>query len=120
MDTHKKQQGQQAEQQACKFLLAKNLRLITQNYRCKYGEIDIIMRDQEDIVFVEVRSRERTDYGNVLESVNRHKQKKIITTATHFLQQRDWLYTKNCRFDVVGIHPTNIEWIKNAFMTGTS
>ena len=116
---NKIQIGKSAEEQACKFLLAEGLELLQKNYRCFHGEIDLIMRDKEDIVFVEVRSRSRTDYGRASESINVNKKKKLIKTATHFLQIKDWLYKVNSRFDVVAIHfqPGNmeLEWIKNAF-----
>lgn len=111
--------GKSAEASACKFLEAKGFVLIAQNYRSKFGEIDLIMRDQDEIVFIEVRSRQRIDYGSALDSVNRGKIKKIIKTATYFLQTKNWLHTVHSRFDVVAIHPVTgkiqLEWIKNAF-----
>ena len=116
---NRQQIGQNAEQEACKFLQAKGFRLLLQNYRCYHGEIDLIMQDQDDIVFVEVRSRHRLDYGNAFESINHSKMKKIIKTAMHFLQMKKWLDQVNSRFDVVAIHPVagemQLEWIKNAF-----
>ena len=86
---------------SCKFLLSKGFSLLQQNYRCRYGEIDLIMSDKEDIVFVEVRSRSRTDYGRAGESINASKKKKLIKTATLFLQTKDWLYKVHSRFDVI-------------------
>ncbi|MBX3709334.1 MAG: YraN family protein [Gammaproteobacteria bacterium] len=111
--------GKQAEREASKFLQAKGLRLLEQNYHCRYGEIDLIMHDQHDIVFVEVRSRSRTDFGKASETVNKNKQKKLIKTATHFLQTKQWWYKVNSRFDIIAIHyesgKQQLEWIKNAF-----
>jgi putative endonuclease len=115
MAAHKKKTGDHAEQRACKFLQAHGLKVITQNYRCKLGEIDLIMQDGEDVVFVEVRSRISLDYGSAIESISRNKQKKVINTSLCFLQQRNWLDKKNCRFDVIGIHQHDLEWIKDAF-----
>jgi putative endonuclease len=120
MDTLDKQQkGQLAERKACDYLQAKGFILLVQNYRCFHGEIDLIMQDQDDIVFVEVRSRSRVDYGNALESVNKTKRKKLIKAATYFLQKQQCLYKINSRFDIVAIHPVNgkmqLEWFKNAF-----
>jgi putative endonuclease len=120
MDRLNRQQiGIQAEQNACKFLQKKGFRLLEQNYSCYSGEIDLIMQDQEDIVFIEVRQRQHIHYGNALESINRKKMNKLLKTATHFLQAKKWLYKKNSRFDVIAIHPVagkmQIEWIKNAF-----
>ena len=111
--------GKEAEQKAALFLKEKGLHLLQSNYRCHYGEIDLIMKDKDHIVFVEVRFRHRTDYGNALESINKHKINKLIKTAPHFLQAKKWLYTVNSRFDIVTIHPAakelQLEWLKNAF-----
>lgn len=122
MDWHKKTVGRLAEEMACQFLQAKGLQLLTMNYHCFQGEIDLIMQHESEIVFVEVRKRSRTDYGNALDSVNPTKIRKIIKAATHFLQKQNSLYKVHSRFDVIAIHPINgrmqIEWVKNAFSVG--
>ncbi|MEO8400485.1 MAG: YraN family protein [Gammaproteobacteria bacterium] len=115
MVTLKKKTGQLAEQKAYLFLRAQGLELIAKNYSCARGEIDLIMRDGQDIVFVEVRSRKQADYGDAIESVTVSKQKKILHTSMHFLQQRNWLNKVNWRFDVIGICHDDLEWIKDAF-----
>lgn len=111
--------GKLAESRACEFLQEKGFKLLELNYRCPFGEVDLIMRDREEIVFVEVRSRKRIDYGNALESINKRKMHKLIKTATHFLQRKNWLHKVHSRFDVVALHPVTgkiqLEWIKNAF-----
>lgn len=116
---NRKKLGDAAEKQAREFLEAKGYRLLQANYRCALGEIDLIMQDKEDIVFVEVRSKSRIDFGNALESVNKNKMQKIMRTATHYLQQKRCLYKVNSRFDIIAIHPIagkmQLEWIKNAF-----
>lgn len=116
---NRQQLGQQAEQAACRFLESKGMRLLLQNYHCRFGEIDLIMQDQDDIVFVEVRSRSRVDYGSAGESITNSKIKKLGKTAVHFLQKKNWLYKFASRFDVIAIHTMDndmqIEWIKNAF-----
>lgn len=117
-ETLKKQLGNRAENQAAEFLSKQHhMVLITQNYSSHLGEIDLIMRDNKDIVFVEVRSRSHLSlsYGNPIESINKTKQKKIIRTAIHFLQQKKWLNKINYRFDIIGILDDQLEWIKNAF-----
>jgi putative endonuclease len=115
MDAHNKTIGAIAEQKAQDYLCSQGLRLIMQNYRCAFGEIDLIMRDlNQDIVFIEVRSRSSAYFGSALESVTRHKQKKIIKTALYFLQQQNWL-TLSYRFDVIGLCQGQLQWIKNAF-----
>lgn len=111
--------GQRAEQKACDFLLAKGLSLLQKNFSCYYGEIDLIMKDQDHIVFIEVRYRHRSDYGHALESINFSKRKKIIKAATYFLQKKVALYAVTSRFDIVTIQhqaqQVTINWIKNAF-----
>lgn len=113
------QKGQQAEEQACCYLQHHGLIMVERNYRCRYGEIDLIMQEAHEIIFVEVRSRSRIDYGNAVESIITAKKRKLIKSALHYLQQKNWLYKKNSRFDVVAIHPIcgkmQMEWIKDAF-----
>lgn len=114
--------GLAAEEQALRYLERKGLQLITKNFHCRLGEIDLIMRDGEDIVFIEVRSRGRMDYGTASDSINKRKQGKLIKSATLFLQKCGLLYKVSSRFDVIAIHQTchemQLEWIINAF-TGT-
>lgn len=112
--------GHKKEEQAEKYLASHGMRLKEKNYRCKMGEIDLIMYDKDNtLVFVEVRYRNRDDYGGGLESVDNRKQKKLIRTATYYLQQKNLLDKIPCRFDVVAISDimseTTFEWIKDAF-----
>lgn len=111
--------GAGAEELACRHLLARGLRLLTRNYRCRYGEIDLIMGDGPTIVFVEVRMRSRTDFGSGAESVDGRKQGRILRSAEHYLQRHASLLAK-CRFDVVSIlrvgNAHRLEWIRNAFV----
>lgn len=119
MDVHKKEIGYLAEQMACDFLRKKGLKLLDRNFSCRVGEIDLIMQDGSEIVFVEVRSRSRDDYGNALESVTLQKQKKVLKTANYFLQKKKWLGNVDYRFDIIGIdgdiNKPTIEWTNNAF-----
>src|SRR5205085_4218930 len=101
MEVDRRKIGQEAELYACQFLQAKGLVLLEQNYYCRQGEIDLIMQEQDDIVFVEVRRRNRIDYGNALESINKNKMTKLFKAAAHFLQKRGWSYKVNSRFDVI-------------------
>ena len=114
-DNGKIHSGQRAEENAYQYLRAQGLKLITRNYRCFSGEIDLIMQDNDYLVFVEVRSRNRTDYGTACESVTWKKQSKIIKTAMYFLQQKKEWHTLHLRFDIIGISANQIEWIKDAF-----
>lgn len=111
--------GRQAEEIACHYLLDKGLKLLEQNYRCRGGEIDLIMQHDYSIVFVEVRYRRNNRYGSGAESVIRPKQQKMIATALHYLQSHSKTSRSATRFDVISIHGetgnANIEWIRDAF-----
>lgn len=106
--------GESAEDQAHTFLINKGLQPVCRNYRCKQGELDLIMRDQQSLVIVEVRYRKSNVYGSALESVTASKQAKIIAATQHYLStvRAD----SPLRFDVVAISGNgDINWIKNAF-----
>lgn len=111
--------GQQAEQSAERFLLQQGMQLITRNFQCRLGEIDLIMQDRDFLVFVEVRYRHSSHYGSGAETVTWFKQKKIIRTAKYYLQQQQLLEKMPCRFDVVTLASAakehDIAWIKSAF-----
>ncbi len=113
------QQGQVAEQLALRYLEQQGLRLVKKNFHSQRGEIDIIMRQDDTLVFVEVRQRSRRHYGSALESITPKKQQRIIQTAHYYLQQHPQQQNDPCRFDVVVIEPQSgeekIQWIKNAF-----
>ena len=111
--------GSDAEQLACEYLQQQTLHLVTKNYHSRRGEIDLIMQEQQILVFVEVRYRKSSRFGSALESVNRQKQQKIIATASHYLMQNNEHYSAY-RFDVVAISPDDnnkpvITWLKDAF-----
>ncbi|MEW4981937.1 MAG: YraN family protein [Cycloclasticus sp.] len=109
--------GQQGEDLALKFLQQKGLTLIQRNYRSRLGEIDLVMKDQEHIVFVEVRFRSSTRFGGALFSIDRRKQSKLIKCAQHYIANESSQQT--FRFDVIAISPSasqhEIQWISNAF-----
>lgn len=104
-----------SEKQAANFLIKKGLKLIASNYRCSYGEIDLIMQDKTILVFVEVRLRHEKGFGDALESIDSRKQQKLLKSATHYLQKHRLIDKIDCRFDVVGFTNSTIEWIKDAF-----
>jgi len=112
--------GFAAEKQAREYLSRQGMRWITSNYRCRWGEVDLVMSDGELLVFVEVRSRVSAAYGNALESITYSKQKKIMRTATHYMATKKLYNTHSCRFDVVSIQgeQAQIDWVKNAFGMG--
>lgn len=121
MTTLQKTIGDRAEEEALKFLTQKGLSLLEKNFQCLMGEIDLIMQDKEHVVFVEVRCRSRGTHGNAAESITPSKIRKIIRTATLYLQQKKWLYKVNSRFDVIAIdfttHERQVTWLKSAFTT---
>jgi putative endonuclease len=110
--------GAEAERLAQNYLEKKGLRLITHNYHCRSGEIDLIMLDGNFLVFVEVRYRKNDIFGSAAESVTGHKQRRLLTTANYFLQSEKSYKDNSCRFDVItvsGQYNPQIEWIKDAF-----
>lgn len=115
--------GAQAEVQAEAFLHQQGLVTRTKNYRCKLGEIDLIMLQKTArgtcVVFVEVRLRTNKRFAPAIETVDYRKQRKIIRTATRFLQEQRLFDKVACRFDVIALDQTGtappIQWIQNAF-----
>jgi len=110
--------GFKQENIALKFLKKRGLKLIEQNYNTKLGEVDLIMREGNTIIFIEVRYRRSSAYGSACESVTYYKQQKIIKASTVYLQRNNLYDRVNIRFDIIAIssdsiHP--IEWVKNAF-----
>jgi putative endonuclease len=106
--------GEAAERQAHQFLLNNGLTLVCQNYRCKHGELDLIMADQHSLVIIEVRFRKNDTYGSALESVTPRKQARIIAAAHHYLSSQKT--DRPIRFDVVALSGDGrLQWIKNAF-----
>jgi putative endonuclease len=112
--------GQHAEDSALAFLRSQGLVLVERNYRCRGGEIDLIMRDGGKIVFVEVRFRSDQRFGGALASVDRHKQARLIHAASHYLAAKH--IDRPARFDVAAVSPDQgkleIQWIKDAFQAG--
>jgi len=107
--------GHAKESEASLYLQAQGLKLVLANYSCKYGEIDLIMQDKEELVFVEVRYRQSDDYGDGSDSVTQEKQRRVIRAAKFYLCERDLYDRIACRFDVVASGPREMLWIKDAF-----
>jgi len=106
--------GQSAEARAESFLNSHGLVSVARNWRCRFGEIDLIMLDGSTRVFVEVRLRSRNDFGGAAASVTVAKQKKLIAAARQYLTTLKTL--PPCRFDVVALTGNAApDWIKNAF-----
>jgi putative endonuclease len=106
--------GAEAEQLAARFLQRHGLTLIEANYRSRFGEIDLILRDGGALVFAEVRQRSRGDFGGAAASIDTRKQQRLIRTAQQYLAALP--HIPPCRFDAVLLDGAdNIEWVKNAF-----
>lgn len=111
--------GRRGEERAAKFLISKGYTIVEQNYRCRYGEIDIIGRLDSYLVFIEVKTRSNTLFGSPQSSVTTTKQRQIIRSAEFYLQKNK-LSETDARFDVVAIiegkhGPPCIELFQNAF-----
>lgn len=113
------EQGRQAEQRALAYLEAQGLHLIARNYRCRGGEIDLVMRDRVHLVMVEVRYRRRTSYVKAAASVDLRKQRRLIWATRHYLAMHPQAADQPVRFDVLAldgpIDAPDIEWLRNAF-----
>ena len=116
MATHN-ELGQLGENLALKHLLEKGYKLLSRNFRFKHLEVDLIMQDENKLVFVEVKTRQTAEIGEPYLAVTRTKQKQIIKVANHYIIEND--LQNESRFDIVSIvhnsYRTAIEHIDNAF-----
>ena len=107
------------EDAAQAHLARHGLRVVARNFSCRYGEIDLVMREREMLVFVEVRYRGDDEHGDGTASVGAGKRAKLIRTAALYLQKHPAFGTLPCRFDVVGCSGTpaapRFEWVRGAF-----
>ena len=92
-----------AEQLAQRYLQQQGFTLLVQGYCCRYGEIDLIMVNAEQLIFVEVKARASTTFGEASESISFYKQRKVIRTAEYFLLEHAEYQDFSCRFDVICI-----------------
>lgn len=110
--------GKRGEELASAYLEKAGYKIIERNYRCVFGEIDIVAEDGAGIVFVEVKSRRSSAYGPPQLAVGHRKQRKISMVALHYIEARS-MQGRDARFDVVAVRfqgsETSIELIKNAF-----
>src|SRR5690606_6173172 len=109
------QRGQQAEALACRVLEERGLRLIHRNWRCRRGELDLVMLDGDTVVFVEVRYRRHTAWGGAIESIDWRKRQRLAIAAQLFLQKETRWANKPSRCDLVTLGPGQSDWIRNAF-----
>lgn len=110
-----RKQGAMAEDLAATYLGRRGLRLLARNVRVRGGEIDLVCREGDEIVFVEVRLRSHAAYGGAAESIDARKQARLILAARHWLARNG---EQPCRFDCIlldGLDPKRIRWIRDAF-----
>ncbi|MBL5885352.1 YraN family protein [Lelliottia aquatilis] len=112
----RKQTGDAWELKARRWLEGKGLRFIAANVRERGGEIDLIMKEGQVTVFIEVRFRQSSRFGGAAASVTLAKQRKLLQTAHLWLARHNGSFdTVDCRFDVVAFTGNDVEWLKNAF-----
>jgi putative endonuclease len=117
--------GLQLEALAADYLIAQGLQLLQRNFHSRSGEIDLVMQDGGILVFVEVRYRNNTRFGNPTETVNFRKQQKLRRCAAFYLLSNGLTHSIPARFDIVGITPTSdrkacafplqFSWLQDAF-----
>lgn len=106
--------GRQAEDAALDFLRAQGLKLVERNYRCRFGEIDLVMREAAVLVFVEVRMRRSVAFGGARESITSAKRARLLAAARHYLNAQPT--EPACRFDALLLNGDGgVEWLRNAF-----
>lgn len=104
--------GREAEARAARHLAGHGLSIVARNFRVRGGEIDLICRERQTLVFVEVRQRSRLDFGGAAASITAAKRRRIILAARFYLAG---LPPCLCRFDCVLIGPDGLEWLRDAF-----
>jgi putative endonuclease len=113
--------GESGENIACRELRRRGYEIIARRYRTRAGEIDIVARDGDTLVFVEVKTRHSHEFGTPAEAITRAKQRKLGLMAADYLARHSW-DAMPCRFDVVGITvgvgKPEIEVIPDAFVIG--
>ena len=110
--------GSEAERQACGYLEARGLKRLAANYRCRYGELDLVMRDGAQLVVVEVRARRSDRHGAPEASINHRKRRSLMLAARCFIRDNPQFNGMMLRFDVVGVlaeaNRARFRWIRNA------
>ncbi len=101
------------EEKVIHFLTKQGYCIVAKNFRCSYGEIDIISRKEDCLIFTEVKYRKSSRYGLPSEAVDKQKQRTLSKVGSVYCYQNQ--YRGRCRFDVVSVTPSGIEIIENAF-----
>lgn len=112
--TARQKTGDIGEEQALQHLSKAGMKLVERSFLCKGGEIDLVMKDQEMLVFVEVRKRSKQQFGGALASITPTKQRRMMHAAEVYLQKIKPLPA--CRFDIVVIDNEELKWLKNVIL----
>jgi putative endonuclease len=107
----KQEQGRRWEQAALAHLKRHGLALVEANFRCKGGEIDLVMRERDTLVFVEVRQRADRRHGGAAASITHAKVRRLVRAAQYYLLR--FPQTPPCRFDVVAFDDDQLDWLRN-------
>lgn len=107
--------GAKYEETAIDHLISSGYNIVTKNFRCKIGEIDVIAKDKGYLTFIEVKYRSSTKSGYPHEAINKYKVNKIINTAKYYMLTNKISFDTPCRFDVVTILDQDVTIIENAF-----
>jgi len=113
--TARRATGNRFEEAARVFLEARGMRLVRANFLCRHGEIDLVMRDGDTLVFVEVRYRRGSSFGGALASVTAAKQRKLVSAAHLWLAAYPRDASRACRFDVLAFDGDDVTWVRGAF-----
>ena len=115
MTQNKRTTGSHYEKQVAAFLKQNGLEILEHNFRCRSGEIDLIAKDDDYLVFIEVKYRKGKGYGTALEAIDQKKALQVRRIAGIYLYQNHYPEDTPCRFDAAGIDDDQITYIKNAF-----
>ncbi len=106
-------QGQRGEDAALRYLEQQGLKLVERNVRYPFGEIDLIMKQGQKWIFIEVKSRQSKQFGGAIQAINQGKINRLRRAASHYMQRNH--LDVECRFDVVAIDANKINWLTDAF-----
>jgi putative endonuclease len=119
MNDGRLERGAAAEQLAAGYLEARGIKILARNLRCKLGEIDLVGRDRDVLIIVEVRQRSSLDFGGAAGSVTAAKQRRVLRAARYYLQRETSWRGLAMRFDVLAVQGSpcahHVTWIKDAF-----
>ena len=122
MSSSRQDTGNRGEAAALAHLQEQGLRLLASNWRCRAGELDLVMLEGDTVVFVEVRYRRHAAWGGAVASVDLRKQRKLVRAAQHYLLTEPRWSARPCRFDVIALTGDQqrpaLDWIRNAFDAG--